>query len=114
MSAVFLFEIYVKSPASNAALFLRAAAIWRHRRYVADDRDIEADRLNRAHGGFASGARALHAHFDFFQPVAHGLPAGILRNHLGGVGRALARTLEAALARTRPADHVAGQVGNAH
>ena len=43
-------------------------------------------------------------HFDFFKTVPHGLAAGVLRDHLRGVGGALARALEATLAGAGPAD----------
>ena len=80
----------------------------RHGGDVADDGDFEADGLDGADGGFAAGAGALDADFDFLQAVAHGLAAGILRDHLRGVGGALARALEAALAGAGPADDGAG------
>ena len=61
-------------------------------------------RSQRAHGGLASRARALHAHFDRFHAVlvarhAGGGHRGLLR----GVGRALARSLEADRSGRRPA-----------
>ena len=54
----------------------------RHGSNVADDGEIEPDCLQRAHRGFASGARPSYQNFHFFQPVAHRLPGRILRNHL--------------------------------
>ena len=47
----------------------------------------------------------FHPHFDFPETVAHRLLAGILGDHLRGVGRALARALKAAFAGAGPANH---------
>ena len=97
---------------SNAALFGRAAAIVGNGGDVPDDADFQANGLNGAHGGFATGAGTFDADFDFLQAVAHGLAAGILGNHLRGVGGALAGAFEAALAGARPSDGRAVHVGD--
>src|SRR5581483_4596611 len=97
---------------SDAALFRRAAAVVRHRRDVADDGDVESNRLHRADGGFTTGAGTFDADFNFFQAVSHRLAAGILRNHLCSVSGAFARTFETDFAGARPADHRAILVGN--
>ena len=76
----------------------------RHGCHVADDGDFEADRLHGAHGRFAACPRPFHADLDFPETVAHRLLASILGDHLRGVGRALARALEAAFAGAGPAD----------
>ena len=84
----------------------------RHRRDIANDRDVEPDGLQGAHCGFASGARPLDPHFHFLQSVSHCLPARILRDHLRGVRGAFARAFETDFACARPADHAALQVGD--
>ena len=45
--------------------------------------------------------------------MSHGLAAGILGNHLGGIGRALTGSLEAHLAGAGPADYGSAKVGDA-
>ena len=89
---------------SDAALFRRAAAIVRDGGDIADDADLQADGLDGADGRFTTCAGTLDADFDFLQTVAHGLAAGILRDHLGGVGGAFAGALEADFASAGPAD----------
>jgi hypothetical protein len=89
----------LKTPTgSDAALFRRTAAVVRNRRDIADDGDIESDGLHGADGGFTTRAWTFDANFDFLETVAHGLAAGILRGHLGGVGGAFARAFESTLA----------------
>jgi hypothetical protein len=46
--------------------------------------------------------------------MAHRLSAGILRDHLGGVGRALSRAFETALSGARPSDHSPLLIRDAH
>ena len=67
-------------------------------------RDFQADGLQRADGGFAAGARTLDADFDFLHAVRHRLAGGVLRDLLGGVGRAFARAFETDAAGAGPAD----------
>src|ERR1035441_3696570 len=97
---------------SDAAFFARAAAVVRHRRHVLDGTDFQADGLERANRGFTTGARTLDADFNFLHAVGHRLTGGVLRDHLRGVSRALARTFETHAASAGPADEVA-QIGRA-
>ena len=71
---------------------------------VFDDADFEADGLDGADSGFATGAWAFDADFDFLETVTHGLAAGVLGDHLGGVGGAFAGAFEATLASAGPTD----------
>ena len=109
----FSFVVVLRFVGSDATLFRRTATVVRHGRDVADYGDFEADGLHGADGGFAAGAGALDADFDFSETVAHGLSAGILRDHLSGVGGALARAFEAAFSSARPSDDGAFLVGDA-
>ena len=84
----------------------------RNRCNVADDSEIETDRLERTDGGFATGAWPPNENLDFLQSVPHRLARRILRNHLRGVGCALARAFETDFAGARPADHVAVQISD--
>ena len=89
---------------SDAPLFGRPATVVRDGCDIADDGYLEPYGLHRANRRFPARPRAFYANLDFSQPVAHCLLAGILGDHLRGVGGALARTLEAAFARARPSD----------
>ena len=57
---------------------------------------------------------AFYANLDFSEPVAHCLLAGILGDHLRGVGGALARALETAFARARPSDDSPFRIRDTH
>src|ERR1700730_5892200 len=90
------------APSDSAALG-RAATVVRDRRHVLDVHDVQTGRGERAHGGFAPRARALHAYFDRFHPVlvarhSRGGNGGLL----GRIGRALTRSLEANRSGGRP------------
>ena len=82
--------------------------------HVLDGGDFEADRLERADGGFAAGAGTFDANFDFAHAVRHGLAGGVLGDLLRGVGGALARAFEADAAGAGPTDDVALHVGDGH
>ena len=75
--------------------------------------NFEAYGLHGADGGFPPGARALHADLDFPEAVTHGLSAGILRDHLGGVSGALSRALKATFASAGPSDDSTFLIGDA-
>ena len=79
---------------------------------VFDDTDFEADGLDGADGGFTTGTWAFDADFDFFEAVTHGLAAGVLGDHLGGVGGAFAGAFEATLASAGPTDGSTIHVGD--
>src|SRR5262245_66668152 len=98
----------------DPALLRRTTTIVRHWRNVANHSEIEPDRLQSAHSGFASRSRALNQHFHFFKSMAHCLPRGILSHHLGRISGAFARTFEANLAGPRPSDPVAFHVSDRH
>src|SRR4029077_15320454 len=90
--------------ASDASLFGRTAAVVWYGSNVTDDSDLKTHRLHGAHRRFPACAGAFHADFNFPETVAHGLLAGILGDHLGGVGRALARALKTAFSGPGPAN----------
>jgi hypothetical protein len=66
----------------------------RDRGHVADRRDREADRLERAKGALAARARTLHFDLERANAVLGGLLARVLGGDLRGVGRRLARPLK--------------------
>ena len=76
-------------------------------RDVLDGADFQADGLEGANGGFAAGAGAFDADFHFLHAVGHGLAGGVLRDHLRGVSRALARAFETHATGGGPADEIA-------
>src|SRR5690606_12118365 len=88
------------------------AAIVRNRRDVLDGGDLKSDRLQRAQRRLAAATGTLHEHLDSAHAVILGLLAGILGRDLGGIGRRLARALEAPVPGRRPRDRVALGVGD--
>src|SRR5437660_3546135 len=92
------------TPFLDSPLLRRAATVVWHWCYIADHAELEADRLQSAHGRFAPGPRTFDQHFDFLETVAHGLPGRILRYHLCSVGRAFTRAFESNFAGARPSD----------
>src|SRR5207237_1820975 len=102
--------LVVEKLGSDAALFRWPAAIVWNRRDVANQSEIESDRLQRTHGRFASSARAFDENLHFFESVTHRLPRCILRDQLCRVSRNIARTFETNFARARPANYVSVQI----
>src|SRR6478736_8913573 len=96
--------------ALDATALARAAAVVRHRGHVDDRGDLEADGLEAADGGVAAEAGTADADLHFLEAVGHRVARGVLGDHLGGVGRGLARTAEVALAGRGPGDDVALRV----
>src|SRR3954463_12558220 len=96
----------------DAAAFLRAAAVVRDRRHVADRRDADAQRGERTHRRLATWARALDLDVEVLDALLHGGAAGLLRRDLRGEGGGLARTLEALAAGRGPRKGVALAVGD--
>src|SRR6185503_12991411 len=90
----------------------RAAAVVVDGRDVLDGGDFEPRHLERTDGGLAAGAGTLHPHLHALEAHVDGLAGRGLGGHLRGERRALARALEAGLARARPADHVPVRVGD--
>src|ERR671912_2680330 len=97
---------------SDAAALGRAAAVVRLGGDVRDRADLEADGLDRADRGLTARARALDEDVDLAHAVLLGPAARGLSSLLRGVGRGLARALEADLAGAGPRDHVALWVGD--
>src|SRR6185503_10218665 len=92
----------MRSPDSSclyAAALWSAAAVVRYGGDVGDRADLQADRIERAHRGFAARPRALDAHFDVLDAAFLRRAPGALGGHLRGEGRRLARALEAGVAR---------------
>ena len=52
----------------------------RHGGHVFDERDFQANGLQRANGRFPAGPRSLDPHLNLFHTVGHGLAGGILRH----------------------------------
>src|SRR6185312_10798102 len=76
----------------DSTLLGGTAAVVRDRRDVDDVEDLEAERVQRAHGRFATRAGALDPHFDCLDAIlashATGLFGGDLRSERGGLARA--------------------------
>src|SRR4051795_3455186 len=88
-----------------------AAAVVRLRGDVLDARDLEPGGLQRADGGLAARARALHEDLPLLQPLLDALAGSGVRRDLGGERRGLAGALEAGAAGGLPGDDVALAVG---
>src|SRR5690606_11219662 len=97
---------------SDAATLRRTAPVVRLRRHVVDGADLEACGLQRADRRLAPGARALDEDVDLLHAVLLRLARGRLGGELRGVGRRLARALEADGSRGGPADDGARGVGD--
>src|SRR5436190_4051873 len=97
---------------SNSPALTRTAAVVRDRRHVLDRLDVDADRLNGADGGLASGSRSLHHHVDRAHALILGGAGGVLGRDLRGERRSLAGALEADASGRRPGEHVALGVGD--
>src|SRR5580765_6820513 len=98
----------------DAPPLLRADAVVRLRRHVADAEDLEAGGLERANRRLPTRARALDEDLDLLQAVLHALPRAGVGGDLRGERRRLARALEARGAGRLPRDHVAVLVGQRH
>src|SRR5712692_3873310 len=96
----------------HAAALGRPATVVRDGRDVADERDLEAGGGQRAQRRLAARPRALHQHAHVLEAVLHRLGGRVARRHLRGERSRLARALESARARRRPADHVPAHVGD--
>src|SRR3546814_2410054 len=73
--------------ASDAAALGRADTIVRDRRHVADRRDVEPDRLQRAQRRFTAGAGALDLDLEGADAMLSGFLAGVFGTDLQ-IGRA--------------------------
>src|SRR5882672_7289663 len=96
----------------NAALLGRAAAVVRNRRDVGNAGDLETAGVQRAHRGFATGARSTDAHFDVLHTVFLRRIAGLFGGDLRRERRGLARTAETATTRGRPGKRVPLAIGD--
>ena len=99
---------------SDATLLRRAATIVWDRGHVTNHRNIKTDSLHSANSGFTTSTWALDANFDFLETMSHGLPAGVLSDHLGGIGCAFTRAFESTLAGARPTDHSTTKIRDTH
>src|SRR3954452_6911019 len=90
----------------------RTAAVVGHGGDVGDLTDLQAGRLQRPDRGLAARARALDEDVDLLHAVLLRLARAVLRGHLGGERRGLARALEADVTGGGPRDHVALRVGD--
>src|SRR5512144_1292467 len=96
----------------DAAALRRPAAVVRDRRHVGDARDLDAERIQRAHSGFATGAGPLDPHLEVLDAAVDRRLAGLLGRDLRRERRRLARALEARAAGRRPRERVALAVGD--
>src|SRR6266576_6390672 len=96
--------------ALDAAPLGRAATVVRNGGDVGDGADLEAGRLERTDRLLSAGARTLHVDLDLAHAVLHGALRGTVGRQGRGVGRALARALEAGHAGGAPADDRAIEV----
>src|SRR5271165_3056805 len=84
----------------------------RNRGDVSNDRNVQANGLNRTNGGLASGAGAFNQHFNLLQAMSHGLPASVLGHQLSSVSRTFTGSLETDFPRTGPTNDIARQIGD--
>src|SRR3990170_8859285 len=91
----------------DSASLRSAAAVMRHGGDVGDRTDLEADRIERAHRGFAARPRSLDADFDVLDAALLRRASGALGGDLRRERRRLARALETGVARGRPGERVA-------
>src|SRR6185436_4000561 len=85
----------------------RPAAVVRDGRHVLDRGDLEPRGLERPDRRLAASARTPDPHLDPLHPLTQRLARARLGRHLRSERRALARALEADLARAGPGDDVA-------
>src|SRR6516162_7973523 len=95
------------SPALDPAPLRRPAAVVRYRSHVSDAGDFEPESIERAHGGFASGARTLDPYLQVLDAAFLRRPAGRFRCDLRRERSGLARALETGAARGCPRQRVA-------
>src|SRR5947208_2851626 len=80
----------------------RPAAVMRHGCDVRDAGDLEAERVQSAHGRFAPRAGAFDPHFQVLHPALLRRATRCFGRYLRGEGRPLARALEPGAARSGP------------
>src|SRR4051812_29402416 len=97
---------------SNPPALARTAAIVRDRRHVADRRDGEARRLQRAKRRFTARTGARNFRFQRAHAVFLRLLGNVFGRDLRGIGGRFARALEAHRAGRRPGNGVALRVGD--
>src|ERR1700733_7454704 len=98
--------------ASNPPALARTATIVRDRRHIADRRNGEARRLQRAKRRFTARAGAGNFNFQRAHAVFLRLLGDVFSGDLRGIGGRLARTLETHRARRRPGNGIALRVGD--
>src|SRR5262249_3066971 len=82
----------------------RPATVVGNRRDGGDAADLQAQRVQGAHRGLATGSRPLDAHLEVLDPAfLRGAP-GLLGGNLGSERRRLARALEPGGPRGRPSE----------
>src|SRR5882724_11749995 len=84
----------------------------RQRRDFGDAGYLDAYRIERPHGGLAARTRPLDTHFEIFHATFLRCFASLFGGNLSGEGRALARSLEALAARSRPRQRIALPIGD--
>src|SRR5712691_5952436 len=96
----------------DAPLLGRAAAVVRNGCAIDDGDYLEPGRLKRTDGCFTSSAWTADKDADLAHAVLHGFARRGVSGQPSGVGRALARALEAGRARGAPGQHVAVRIGD--
>src|SRR5690606_9121470 len=74
--------------------------------------DLDAQRVQRTDGGFATGAGTLYTYVERLDAIFHGLATSLLGSNLCCERRGLARALETGATSRRPRQGVALAVGN--
>src|SRR5690606_15081339 len=92
---------------SDTTTLLRTAAVVRNRGHVGDRRDADAQRSQRAHGGFTTRAGTLDFHVQVLDALFDRGAASHFGRHLCGKRRGLARTLETLTAGRSPRKSIA-------
>src|SRR5215208_4208474 len=96
-----------REPTSDPPPLAGAAAVVCLGGHVAHAGDFEPGGLQRADGGLAARARALHEDLHLLHALLDALAGRRVGGHLGGERRRLARALEAGAAGGLPRDDVA-------
>src|SRR5512135_2879852 len=98
----------------DTALLRRTAAVVRNRGNVGNAGDLETNGIQRTHGGLATGARSLDAHFEVLHTILLSRFASDFSSNLRSKRGALARALKTVAATGRPGQSIALTVGDRH
>lgn len=105
-----VFRLSINDKRLNASSACRTAASVRNRRDINDGVEVESCTLETADRLFASRSKSFDLDRDRLDAVGLCLERGVFGSNLGGVGRGLARTLEAGCAGAAPAEDVSIEI----